>query len=321
MAYNSPFPVNPTLSAISIGYRNPATYYAADDVMPRQPVPNSAFKWMYYPIGQSFTVPFTQVGRLGRVNRVEFSGTLVDAATNDYGLEDAVPITDVNDAAAMRAAGLGTFNPIDTATQGLTDLMMVDRELRVATVVQNPNNYGVKQRLALSGAAQFSDPTSDPIGIIKAAMSATLIFRPNLAVMSRNTWDVVSSHPKLVNAVRGNVTGQGIITTDEFAKLFSLKKVVLGEGFSNTARPGQAVNMSRIWGNSISLLFINPAVRPDNGMTWGMTATFGDRFAGEWFDKDVGLQGGQVVRVGERMKEIVTAPEVGFIVQNAVPSA
>ena len=211
-----------------------------------------------------------------------------------------------------------TFDPVDTATQGLTDLMMVDRELRVAGVVQNPTNYGASQRLVLSGTDQFSDPTSDPIKVIKAAMSATLVFRPNLAVMSRNTWEVVSSHPKLVSAVRGNVTGQGIITPDEFAKLFSLNKVVLGEAFSNTARPGQPVNMSRIWGSAIALLFINPVVRPDNGMTWGMTATFGDRFAGNWFDKDIGLLGGEVVRVGERMKEIVTAPEVGFLIQGAV---
>lgn len=321
MAYGTPFPVNPTLTAIAIGYSNPAVYYIADQVMPRRPVPNSAFKWMYYPIGQTFTVPKTEVGRLGRVERVEFSGEFRDGSVSDYGLEDAVPISDINSAASMRAAGLGTFNPVDQATEGLTALLMVDREMRVASVVQDPNNYGLKQRLALSGQSQFSDPTSDLIDVIKAALSATLIFRPNTAAMSRPTWDIVSSHPKLVNAVRGNVTGQGIITPDEFAKLFGLTKVLIGEAFSNVARKGQVLDIRRIWGNSISLLFINPAVGPEVGTTWGMTCCYGTRFAGDWYDKNAGLEGGQVIRLGERVKEIVTAPEVGFLLQNVVPSA
>lgn len=321
MAYGTPFPVNPTLTAISIGYSNPTIYYIADQVMPRRPVPNSAFKWMYHPIGEAFTVPNTEVGRLGRVERVEFTGEFRDGSVTDYGLEDAVPISDINSAASMRAAGLGTFNPMDQAVEGLTDLLSVDREMRVAAMVQNPNNYGTKMRLVMSGSDMFSDPTSDPIGVIKAALSATLIFRPNTAAMSRPTWDIVSSHPKLVNAVRGNVTGQGIITTDEFAKLFGLSKVLIGEAFSNVARRGQALDIRRIWGNSISLLFINPAVGPEAGTTWGMTCCYGTRFAGDWYDRNAGLEGAQVIRLGERCREIVTAPEVGFLLQNVVTPA
>ena len=40
--------------------------------------------------------------------------------------------------------------------------------------------------------------------------------------------------------------------------------------------------------------------------------------AASWEDRNIGLLGGKVVRVGERMKELVTAPDVGFLLQNVV---
>ncbi|XYD09630.1 capsid protein [Methylobacterium sp. NMS12] len=317
-----PFPLNPALTALTISYSNAAVGYIADQVMPRVPVGASRFSWTEHPIAERFTVPNTLVGRRGRVERVEFSGVERTGETHDYALEDGIPQTDIDDAASMRARGLGTFDPMMTAAEGLTNLIMTDREMRVAAKVQDPNNYGSSRRLVLSGSDQFSAyMQSNPIDVLKEGFNSTLIFRPNTAVMSREVWSIVSSHPQIVNAVRGQTTTRGIVSQEEFVRLFSgegLKNLLIGEGFVNMARRGQLANIQRVWGKSIALLYIDPTMRPEGGATWGMTAQYGTRVAFSWDDRNIGIKGGTIVRVGEQVSEFVCAPDVGYLIQNAV---
>jgi hypothetical protein len=53
-------------------------------------------------------------------------------------------------------------------------------------------------------------------------------------------------------------------------------------------------------------------------VTFGVTAQFGTRVAGSWDDKNIGLTGGKMVRAGESVKEVITAADLGYFVQNAV---
>lgn len=321
--YNRPFPVNAAITAVAIGYSNPVTSLIADIVMPRIPVATEKFKWTEFPIGQMFSFPETRVGRLGRVNRVEFSGLDRTSAVEDYGLEDAIPVTDIKEAARMREAGLGDFDPMLVAAAGLTNLILLDREVRVAAIVQDPASYAPERQIVLSGSDRLDDyEHSDPIGVLKKAFSSTLIHRPNTMSMSRDTWSILSSHPHIVNAIRGNLTSRGIVKPAEFVELFAgegLKKLAIGEGFVNTARKGQPHAISRVWGSSIQLTYLDQAIRPEQGgLTWGFTGAYGPRIGGTWDDRDVGLEGGTVVRIGERVKEVVAARDVGYLIQNAI---
>lgn len=315
---NRPFVVSPVLTGIAIGYSNPAQSLIADRVLPRVDVGAEAFKYTEYPIAESFTVPDTEVGRRGRVNRVEFSGTERDGSTKDYGLEDSIPNSDINSARAQRDRGLSTFDPMNRATLGLANLVALDREVRAAAIVQDPLNYAVASRFALVGAQQFSDPLSDPVGVIMEAMDSVFINRPNQCRMGFSVWQKVRSHKKLVNAVKGNLTEEGVITREQFAALFEIKELLIGESYVNIARKGQAANLQRTWGKTISFAYIDTAARPEGGVTWGFTAQFGRRVAGTILDPNVGLEGGVTVRVGEKVREMVVAPAAGAIIQNAV---
>ena len=316
-----PFVQSAALTAVAIGYQNKAMI--ADQALPRTPVGAEIYKWMYYPYAEMFTVPQTLVGRRGRVPRVEFTGQEQSGFTRDYGLETAVPYSDIRAAQAQRDAKLSNYDPEARATEGLTALTVLDREVRVAKLLQDPNTYAPSRRLLLSGTDQFSDPGSDPIKVLKAAFGATLIYRSNTMVMGRDCWTGISSNPKLVNAIRGNVTGSGIIRPDEFVNLFSgegLKTLLIGESFVNSAKPGQTATTTRVWGKSIELYYLDNALPPEmGGVTFGWTAQFGGRIAGSWDDRDGGgLEGGTVVRTGEKVEERIVAPDVGFIIQNAV---
>ena len=318
-----PFAQDAVLTAIAIGYRNPAAFYIADRVLPRQQVSSDKFKWTEYPIEESFNVPDGRVGRTGRVRQLEFGGIERASATEDFGFDSPIPYSDIQAAEMARAAGVNNFDPEGHAVMMITDTLMNIREVRVANIVHNPANYAVGRKVQLSGTSQFNDyANSDPIGVIKAGLDSTLVARPNTVTMGRAAWSKVSSHPKVVNAVKGNVTSAGIVTVEQFRELLAgegVTEVLIGDAWYNTARPGQPVALTRAWGKHIALTHINPMATPEmGGITWGLTAQFGGRIAGRIEDRDVGLQGGVRVRAGERVKELVVAQDVGYLIQDAV---
>ncbi|ETR79289.1 capsid protein [Afipia sp. P52-10] len=319
MAPNRPFVVDPALTAIAVGYRNEAQTLIADEVLPRVDVPAEKFKWTEYPLEESFNLPDTRVGRRGRVNQLEFSGTEKTDSVEDHGLETPIPNSDIDAAATAREQNRSTYDPEGHSTMMLTDTMLNVREARVASLVQNLNTYAPSRRVTLSGGSQFSDyANSDPITVLKTALEGTLVYRPNVLAMGQPVWSKLSSHPHIVNAIRGNLTNKGMVTREEFAALFEVNKVLVGEAWVNTAKPGQPVSLQRAWGKHISCLHINPLARAEGGITFGMTAQYGSRIAGRIIDPDVGLQGGVRIRAGERVKELIVAQDVGYFIQNAV---
>lgn len=315
-----PFVVDPTLTAIAIGYRNTAQMLIADQVLPRVPVGQETFKYTKYPLSEAFNITDNRVGRRGRVNEVEFSGEEAESSVEDYGLDSPIPNSDIEAAAKAREEKRSTFDPEAHATMMLEQYNQLNRERRVAALVHDPATYSAGRKITLAGASQLSDyANSDPIGVIKAALEGTLVFRPNKVVMGQAVWSKLSGHAKLVEAVRGT-TDKGLITRAQFADLFELPAdaILVGEGFVNTARPGQNVTLGRVWGKHIAFLYIDPLASTQGGVTFGFTAQLGTKVAGRIEDPHIGLQGGQRIRAGERVRELVVAPDCGYLVQNAV---
>jgi hypothetical protein len=124
-----------TMTAIAIAYRNPDQTLIADDVLPRVTAPGRTFKWQSYNEADAFTVPDTRVGRRGVPNRVEIEGTEKSASCDDFGID--VPL----DNATIEEAARNGFNPRNQATERATNIIMLDREVRVANIVKDPANY------------------------------------------------------------------------------------------------------------------------------------------------------------------------------------
>jgi hypothetical protein len=308
----APFVVTPVLCAVAVAYKNAAMI--ADDVLPRVPVAAQNFKYNKYPVGEFFSPPETLVGRKGQPNQVEFTATETPDSTQDHGLDDAVPHSDCMNAAAQP----GMPDPKIRAAQGLTELIVLKREVRAAALVFNAANYGAANKLALAGTSQWSDyVNSNPQSDILAAQDA-MIMRGNICVMGRAVWTAVRQHPKLCKAIFGNNTDAGIISRQAFADFFEFDGLFVGEGWVNTAKKGQAASLVRVWGKNVSIMHRNMNADTEFGTTFGMTAQWGPRVAGEIVDPDIGLQGGVRVRVGESVKELITANDLGYLFSNAV---
>ncbi|WP_230459894.1 hypothetical protein, partial [Sansalvadorimonas verongulae] len=81
----------------------------------------------------------TLVGRKGRPNVVEFGGTEKSAFVQDFGLDDEIPQQDIDN------ANNTNFDPRGNAVELLSELIALDREKRVADLVQDKNNYAHKE--------------------------------------------------------------------------------------------------------------------------------------------------------------------------------
>lgn len=320
MASPRPFTVDTTLTSVALLWANQPSTLIADRVLPRFPVGGEKFQWFEYNQAEMFTVPNTNVGRKGRVNQVEFGGQPRTGNVEDYALDDVVPQTDIDEAARMREQGLGVYDPEAQAVRGLTNLIQLDREIRVAGMVFNAANYNAARQITLSGTSQFSDYTnSDPIGVIQTGLDSTIAMRPNTMVIGRQAWTKYRSHPSIVNSIKGGTLSKGVTSAEEVANLFDLRQVLIGDALLNTAKKGQTATYSRAWGKHIALIYLEPNIGDVSpGLSFGFTAAYGDKRAGRYFDPTIGIDGADVLRTGERVKEIIAAQDVGYFIQNAI---
>lgn len=309
MSQLRPFPVDTRLTGITLAYVNRSLI--ADAVLPRVAVGNQAFKWLQHTKAERFSVPNTIVGRNGRPNEVEFTAVEASGRTFDYGLDDVVPNDDI-------ASAPDGYDPLGRAVEGLSDILALDREHRVADLVFNANTYPAGNKETNTGTEYWNDTTSNPVTQILDAL-ATPLMRPNTMILSQKVFDRLRTHPKIVKSIQANGTDTGIIGRQAIANLFEIQTILVGEAFVNTAKPGQTAVYARAWGDHCALLHLNPlADTRSPQMTFGYTAQWQGRIAGQMAEPQTGLRGAVRVRVGESVNEIICASDCGYFIENAV---
>lgn len=305
----APFPTDDKLTAIAIATTNEAMQGL--EVLPITPLPSSEYRWLKYPVGENFTFPETLVGRTDTPNEISTSAKEESGITQDYGIRSFIPQRDMERQSE-------SYRPLEHTTELITNLMLLDLEVRIAKLVFDPNLYGATNQEVLTGTAQFSDYTnSDPLSKLLRIMDGR-VMRPNKLVMGHGAWSVLRQHPKLVRAFHGNEGGDGLVTRQFFAELLEVEQVLVGKGWVNTARPGQPPNLQRVWGNHILLFYSDRLSGPQNGLSFGWTGQYGDKFAGRIQDPHKGLKGGTIVQTGWEIDPRVAVPDLGYLIQNVV---
>lgn len=311
-----PFIPSSQYTAVALAYSN--REMIADQVLPRLTVTAREFKWDEHAKSSMFQVPSTLVGRKGSPNEVEFTAEERTSSVGDYGLDDVVPVEDIE--AAQGKPGL---DPLGRAVEGVSQLIMLDREIRTADLVFNQATYPVGNKLQLANANDkwdaYAQAASDPVEDIMTAKEAALM--PfNTCVMGEDVWFKLRRHPKLLAAYFPvNATGGGILSLQQFQELFEFDRVLIGRAFKATSKPGQTLALSKVWGKAFAMMHQNPlASLRGNGITFGATAEYGTRFAATMEEPKVGLRGATRVRVGERVKELITAADCGYLIYDAI---
>lgn len=307
---DTPFPIDPVRTGISLAYRNEEMI--ADVVLPvATPVARKEFTYLEFPIGEQLTIPDTKMGRRSEANTIELSATEQSSKVGDYALSDLVPNDDVTNAPEG-------YDPLNHATEVVTDLMMLDREVRTAGLVFNAGTYGAANKVQLAGATQYSHPDADPFQSIWDALDIPLM-RPNLVVFGQQVWNKAATHPKLIAKLYGSASTRGKARLADLAEELEVARIIVGKARVNTAKKGQDVALSRAWGKHVALLHVNPLANNERGMTFGMTVPKGTRRAVRIIpEPKIGIGGSQRVQVEDQVKELITAANCGYFIQDAV---
>lgn len=315
---NHPFVIVPSLAAVAIAYAQ--GNLIADRVLPRVPVYTENFNYLKFGLADAFQAPDTRVGRKSAPNQIDWGSDLVPAMVEDNALDAPVPNADVlayQNAKMLSGGHVAQADPRARATKLVMQAVQNRREKRAADLVFNPASYGPNNKETMVSNFWDDYANSDPLVQIDEYFDS-MVMRPNVGVMGRRVFSKLSRHPKVCKAVFGNNTDAGRVSVKALAEELGLEELLIGDAWLNTAAPGQAANLQRVWGNAAAFLVRNKEADTQAGVTFGYTAEYGDKVAGEIQDPDVGMRGGVRIRAGEAVKELVTAGDLGFLVQSPI---
>lgn len=299
------------LTAVAIAYRNPDISLIADAVMPYVGVGKKTFEFYEYPTGQGFQQVDTTADEYAAVAEVRMTGTKVARTCTDRGL--AIPLTNDDIAEAPPEQDMRAI-----ATQQSTQLLLLDREQRVAAAAFDENQYDAGHKATLSGTGQWSNDASKPVKAIKTAFDGCLM-RPNVLVLGQEVWSALQYNPEVISSCLGQ--NGGVVTRERLAEVLEVAEIVVGQGYVNVAKPGKPVQLARVWGKHALGIYRNRDAATNFGVTFGFTARLNN--AREASVQQVpagqmGLRGGIKVLAGETALECIVAPEAAFFWKNAV---
>ena len=314
----TPFVQSPVHAGIVQGYRNPS--YIADQVMPAIAVPSRTFAWDFRSVKNLMVAPPNEVGRAGRTPRLEFNAEQRTSSIKDYGYDLPVPRYDQEVAEDQRRSNDGLTNPLDYAAMAGAEVLRLRREIRVAESVADNANHNTVETLA--GSDLWSDPSSDPKTQIQELKEA-MLQEANVMVLNNVSARYLRNHPVIVESIKGSGATQGQATLAEVADLLELDAILVGvsrQVLSNVNDfEADAASSRRVWGNFAALLHVNAMVRSTTNspfLSWGFTGKYRNDVAMTRFEADMGLSGGDILRVGEKCREVVSSPICGTLIQN-----
>lgn len=310
---NLVFPTDTPLSAILIAYKDDAANFIADAVMPRATAlgQSKTIRYTVFNDAGTFTVPNTEVGRKGEPDEVDFGGKEESATCVDYGLQAKIPNEDL-----LLARTNPAYKPDRVAVEGIAELLMRDREVRVASLVKDSDNYEPGNVVTLSGNTQWSHADSDPVATLWTRMDAMRV-RPNFMAMGAQVWNVLRRNAKFIREVRRTTVAAGALTRQEVAEHFEVE-LAIGAAHINSNRPGKTMSLGRAWGKFVHLSHKQSSAAGNRTMSWGRTFSYGTKVAGRLSDARVGLRGGIIVKAGESLAEVIIAKWAGGLIKNAV---
>lgn len=304
---NAPFVTDPIRTAITLAYANRA--FVADAVSPRAPVGAEEFTWTSYNKEDRFTIPDTKVDRKGKLNQVEFGGSEEASITADYGLEDVIPQKDID------AAARTNFDVLGNSAELLTELVMLEREQRVAGIYHDVTNYPLNESLAAGD--KWTAATGKPLDQIMDALEVPFM-RPNVMVINSAALLALRRNEQILQSYHGNVATEGMVPVSYLRDLLEMDEIIVGRARYNSANKGQAMTLTELWTDNCALIYRNSSAMPSKGLTFGLTAQFGSRIARSKRDDDVGLRGATVQQVGESVKELVLADDCGYMIEGVL---
>ncbi len=313
MPENNQFLNDPEQTAIAQGMKPPGLVGAL--VMPVQPVGKSEFTYhILDPELESFKASDAALGATAIPNEVKLGMKKETGATKDWGLSHWIPQKKIDEAPT-------NYNSIEKASESLTKRIWNGHESRVVAAVKKTGNYATAnvQSLASGDLKKFSNDTALLLPMLLELLEIPLL-RPNQAVLGRDVFTALRTHPSIVKAVSISGTDAGRVTKEALADLLELDEILVGAAFVNISK-NKTPDMQKIWKGVFAAHHINAGANPgmeEEDATWGFTPLSYDLEVGSTFDAMRGTRGAVGIKVAAEMHELVTSKDAGLLLTNVL---
>lgn len=193
---------------------------------------------------EAFRIYNTERAIRAKSNRISPEGiTPIDFVCDEHDL--AHPID-------YREGDESMFNLEEHATNVVTGAIGLRLEKKAADLAQNAANYPTGNKVTLSGTSQFTNASSDPIGVIddaKDAVRSKIGKRPNTMVMGAATFKALKNHAQLLDKIKYSMTG--VVTIELMKQIFGVKNIAVGDAVYLS----DAGAFLDVWGDNIVLAY------------------------------------------------------------------
>lgn len=295
--------VNQLLTDVSVSYKNDS--YIADQLFPTVFV--DKITGLYFVSDkENLRAPASALrAEIGRANRVTNTLTTANYSLKEKSLE--TPISDI----VMRNYS-NPFDPKRTATQLVTEKLMLDKELDLQTTLL------ATTRPTLNAANSWSTVGTDIVGQIRTARTSVQKNtgkKANTVVIGKPAWDVLMKNTALLASIQyvSQVTEANI--RNAIAAWFDVDRVLVGDAIANTAKEGQTDTMGYLWGNNIIVAYVAPSAQLETPSA-GYTLTLKDaRYIDEWYEQE---RKTTFIRANDFYQSKIVDPYAMYVITNAV---
>lgn len=299
------YTADPMLTGLTLAYTN--NDYIADKIFKKVSVTTETFKYKKYLKSLNLQLPETLIGETGEPNEVKFKAEKLMASVEGHSLIERIPETSNKEAKAENE------NLMISATNFLTNVFLGAREKRLADMLQDKNNYDGNFK-ELKSNEKFTVDTIDAFEIVDDACQKVW-FKPNVMIGGRAAINALRRNPFIVKAANRNSGDSGKATLQDLKDLFEIDNIYVGNSVANLSKQGQNANFVNTWGNDIILAYINPSANLKYDITFGLTAELGKREISVGFDGEKGVRGVHSVKIAEQYKDVIVAPDCGYLIK------
>lgn len=168
----------------------------------------------------------------------------------NYALKDYITVEDkANTDPAM------IFSKAESKAKGILDDLYQDWEIRVLDQINNTSNVGSSAAVssAWNGAGAPLNDVNTALDNVRYANGVPTTFMT--IVYGPEAWDSFRRDSTVRNLIFGTNNGGGYPNEEQVKNLLNVKRVLVAEGFENSADDGQTESLNSIMGDNVLVYF------------------------------------------------------------------
>lgn len=295
-------PQDRMLTNIAIEYRPRPDALVADRVLPVIPVNLEQGGYYTFDDG-NFSIPEMKRNPRAVYKEIDFGMSSDTYRADEYGIE-----TRIDDRERKNAPNALSLDV--QKTRRVTNAGLLNRERRVANLVTSTTN--VPFNTTLVGAAQWSDPSSDPAIVSRTARNSlrnkTGVL-PNRLTMGWNVYEALRVNPFVKDYMDG-----GRASEADLAEYFEVEEVIVARAVYNSANEGQTSTLVDLWGND-ALFHFQSAIQSADEPSFGYQFEAQGPAIFRYRDVKVNCD---IIRYNEIRAEKIASTRLAYLVKNAV---